>query len=71
MKIGFFEKNAKSGSEGPQYADCHYLPYASIEYFTTKETINKPSANKKKVLVEKLLNPSDFNFAELETYNCR
>ena len=65
VRIGFYEKDfLKLPRSG---VDSQYVPFITIEHLSSKEG----HKNKKKLLAEVLLNPRDFNFGELETYDCR
>lgn len=47
--------------------DNQYIPFVTIEHISNKDD----SKAKKRVIGEVLLNPHDFNFGELETYELR
>ena len=65
VRVGFFEKDCT----GPDkvLTDNQFIPFVTIEHHSNKED----QKVKKRILAEVLLNPHDFNFGELETYDLR
>lgn len=65
VRIGFYEKDC-IGSE-KMFSDNQFIPFITVEHFSSKDGLK----NKRRILAETLLNPVDFNFGELETYDLR
>ena len=65
MRIGFYEKDFSALNRG--ITDNQYVPFISVEHMSSKEG----QKTTKKVLAEVLLRPQDFNFGEVDTFDCR
>lgn len=65
VRVGFYEKDFSNMTRS--VLDSQFVPFITVEQLSTKDS----QKAKKRVLGELLLNPNDFNFGELETYNLK